>query len=439
MELSDRQLVGERLSELELEFVRSHELDCAQCGREAAVFRELRTAPLHLVPSEEDVQRILLQAEQTHADPPLEAAPSGWWTRTSTQRVAAVAALVALAAGLWLYLKAEIGGEARPGATVALTTQGASSATTSRSTPKPAPLTPPSGAPAGDGCSSLVDGIVLCLAAGSEVGEVHTAGPQRTVELRRGRAVASLEPQPPGTSFSITTAAGKVTAVGTIFSVEIGQAGEAYASVTHGKVKVEGLGASSSFLLQAGQTVRLGDTEVSALPALEAQQDLDVVARWAAGISGGRGELHAPFEQRESPASEAKTANGGARPQLQEELGHARALRMAGQFARAAAVYRSIYSRNPRSEGGRAALMSLASLQLSSLGDARGALTSYESYLAGGGGALSEQAEYGRIRALRQLGRSAEEREATRRFIARYPNAPETRLLKRRDAVPSRR
>ena len=57
--------------------------------------------------------------------------------------------------------------------------------------------------------------------------------------------------------------------------------------------------------------------------------------------------------------------------------------------------------------------------------------------LAGGGGPLSEQAEYGRIRALHQLGRGSQEREATRRFIARYPNAPETRLLKKRDSVPS--
>jgi regulator of sirC expression with transglutaminase-like and TPR domain len=83
--------------------------------------------------------------------------------------------------------------------------------------------------------------------------------------------------------------------------------------------------------------------------------------------------------------------------------------------------------------------MSLASLQLASLGDPSGALASYERYLAGGGGPLSEQAEYGRIRAMHQLGRSSEEREATRRFIARYPDAPETLLLKKRDGVPRRR
>jgi FecR protein len=440
MELSDKQLVGEELSKLELELVRLHELDCEQCGREAALFRELRTAPLHLVPSEEEVRRILLQAELNEGDEPWSAEHPKLGSRFSTPRVAAVASVLALAACLWLYLRTAGDSRTLPaGPTAALNSSNGSR----RASPLPGGRTEtktPLAAPAPeDSCSSVVDGIVLCLVAGSEVGEIHTEGPRRTVELRRGRAVASLEPQAAGTSFSITTAAGTVTAVGTIFSVEIGHEGEVYASVTRGKVLVEGLGGVSAFSLTAGQMVRLGDTEVSALPALEAQQDLDLVARWPAAITDRRGEARAPFERAEAqPPDGRSAANAGPQAQVRDELSYARALRMEGQFARAAAVYRSIYSRSPRTEGGRAALLSLASLQLSSLGDASGALASYESYLAGGGGPLSEQAEYGRIRALHQLGHASQEREATRKFIARYPNAPETRLLKKRDGVPGR-
>jgi hypothetical protein len=106
-------------------------------------------------------------------------------------------------------------------------------------------------------------------------------------------------------------------------------------------------------------------------------------------------------------------------------------------FTRAAQIYRAVHARSPRSEGGRAALMSLASLQLSSLGDPHGALASYQAYLAGGNGPLRQQAEYGKIRALRRLGRGAEEREAIRAFIRRYPKAPEARLLREQVGGPS--
>jgi hypothetical protein len=435
MELSDKQLVGEELSELELELIRLHELDCEQCAREAAIFRELRTAPLHLVPSEEEVQRILLQAELNREQEP-GAADRRLPRRSSSPRLAVLAAAVVLAAGAWLYVRAagNRGAQSAP-PTAAL------KASATHAPVRAAGVGPATNAPAlapQDSCDSVDDGIVLCLVAGSEVGEVHTDGPQKTVELRRGRAVASLEPQPPGTSFSITTAAGKVTAVGTIFSVEIGHEGEVYASVTRGKVLVDGLGAAAAFSLTAGQMIRLGDNETSTLPALESQQDLDLVARWAATIADRRAQDRAASERAEPAVPDAARSATGSGPHAsaQDELGYARTLRMQGQFARAAAVYRSLYARSPRSDSGRTALMSLASLQLSSLNDAGGALASYESYLTGGGGPLSEQAEYGRIRALHQLGQSAREREATRKFIARYPNAPETRLLQKRDGGP---
>src|SRR5207244_10527984 len=121
---------------------------------------------------------------------------------------------------LWLYLRTSANNHALPASPTAALNSRSASRTAAALLPD-GRTRPPALAPAQDSCSSLVDGIVLCLVAGSEVGEIHTEGPRRTVELKRGRAVASLEPQPAGTSFSITTSAGTVTAVGTIFSVEI--------------------------------------------------------------------------------------------------------------------------------------------------------------------------------------------------------------------------
>lgn len=447
MELSDRQLLGDELSERQREFLRAHEFDCQLCAREAAVFRELRPAALHVVPSEEEVRRILLQAELAQPEelpddelpdePQLQARPTrqlGSRFRGTLRWAIAGASALAVAASALLFWKARphaVPAASAPTPVVARTDkrQGAEP-----SSPSAASF---SARATEDSCGLLVDGVVLCLAAGSEVGQLELTGPRRVVELKRGRAVASLEPQAQGSSFSIVTQAGDVTAVGTIFSVEVGADGAVYARVTRGKVLVKGKVAGSDQALLAGQKLRLGERAASALPNAEAERDLHLVARW------NHPDAETPEEQAaaegEGKAADARAVESlGAQPSVKDELAHARALRARGQFKQAAAVYRSIHSRSPQSEGGRAALMSLASLQLSALGDPRGALASFESYLAAGRGPLRQQAEYGRIRALRQLGRTAQELEAVEQFVARYPKAPETRLLKEQAGAADR-
>ena len=57
-------------------------------------------------------------------------------------------------------------------------------------------------------------------------------------------------------------------------------------------------------------------------------------------------------------------------------------------------------------------------------GDAKGALRAFRRYLSGGAGALSEDAAYGEIRALRALGRTGEASKATKAFRSRYPESP---------------
>jgi tetratricopeptide (TPR) repeat protein len=114
-------------------------------------------------------------------------------------------------------------------------------------------------------------------------------------------------------------------------------------------------------------------------------------------------------------------------------LEYARSLRASGDFRRAADVYRKIHAANPQSPSGRAALVSLGELLLS-LGDAQGALTAFDTYLAGAG-ALAQEASYGRVRALRALRRPAEEQRAIERFLAAYPDAPQGRVLRSRLAA----
>lgn len=428
MELSDRQLLGDELAERELEFIHAHELECVECGREAAVLRELRPSLLHAVPSEDDVRRLLLQAELPELGPSRQdrasAEPLLAARRRPARRIAAAAALLALVASVALLIKSK-----------------ASEPVTSGHVP---PATAPSpgahpGPPAflskvtEDTCGPLTDGIVLCVTAGSEIGRVQLEGARRTVELRRGRAVASLDPQPKGSSFSILTRAGEVKAIGTVFSVELTEDGAAYARVSRGRVLVRAASAPSEQALLAGQQLSLGAAAASALPLAESERDLDLVARWTSML--GLDEPHPePLAERSGDAKDAESQALDLDPPrtTKDELSHARQLRARGLFTRAAAVYRSVYARSPRSESGRAALMALASLQLSSLNDPAAALASFETYLASGNGPLRQQAAYGKIRALRRLGRTAEELRATQSFIERYPNAPEARLLKER-------
>jgi hypothetical protein len=372
----------------------------------------------------------LLQAELSHHDEPQlderqETRPRTARVSPRARRLAAAAALLTLAASLLLLFK-QLGSVDAPPRRTQVPTLGTPNPSGALSTPPRALASMATE----DTCGQLAKGIVLCVAAGTEVGRVELEGPRRVVELKRGRAVASLEPQPQGSSFSIAFGSGEVKAIGTVFSVELAEDGAVYARVVRGKVLVRAKEPESEQSLLAGQQLRLGQAAVSALPLLEAERDLELLGRWVSVTD--LNDLPADPLPDDTEAQQAGDADLVPQPTIKDELGRARALRARGLFTPAATIYRSIHARSPGSESGRAALMSLASLQLSSLGDPRGALASFEAYLAGGSGPLRRQAEYGKIRALRRLGRTAEELDATRRFITRYPNAPEARLLKER-------
>ena len=60
---------------------------------------------------------------------------------------------------------------------------------------------------------------------------------------------------------------------------------------------------------------------------------------------------------------------------------------------------------------------------------------SFDAYLRSGGG-LVQEARYGRIRALRKLGRASEERAAIARFIADYPKSVQAASLRARLSEP---
>jgi hypothetical protein len=389
--LADLEAVGEPLASEDTAFLRSHEASCAECAREAAIWRQASRAEGSAPPREEEVERILTMAAAERVSR---------WKRTAAIGAMACAATLIV----WLSARfehehvARLGKVAKVGPPLAAQLARISAEAERSGEPH---------------CSQVIAGATVCLERKAMISKSTLDGPDRALEVARGRVVVSLTPQPAGTSFSLTTNVGRVTAVGTIFSVEVGADGATTARVIEGHVMVRANADGVARSLLAGQAMRVGDQQPTQLSDRERDLDLELLS-------------HAGPIERDASKPPRTTRPTEPRDMLE----YARSLRASGDFRRAAEVYRSIHAANPQSPSGRAALVSLGDLLLSR-GDAQGALTAFDSYLTANG-ALAQEALFGRVRALRALNRPLEERRAIERFLAAYPSAPQSRLLRAR-------
>jgi tetratricopeptide (TPR) repeat protein len=322
-------------------------------------------------------------------------------------------------------------------------------------------------------------GATACLGVGSEVTTARLVSPRRVLDLVRGRVVVSLAPQAPGTSFGVATTAGTVTAVGTIFSVEILANGDTLARCERGEVVVQATGSSVEQHLLAGEQLRIGDTHAAApLGQHDRRRDLALLT-YREDRPAGRSEKSSEAAEREertsarndkaaeAPRNLGEPARGssesrsapepaptmiavpqatqapaataapraqepGARPPVRDLLGRARSLRTQGAFREAVDAYRAAYASDPHGAEGRTALVALGGLLLSELNDPAGALAAFDAYLSEHKGALAQEAEFGRIRALRALGRFESEKAAIQSFLGAHPEGPDAQVLRRR-------
>jgi tetratricopeptide (TPR) repeat protein len=114
-------------------------------------------------------------------------------------------------------------------------------------------------------------------------------------------------------------------------------------------------------------------------------------------------------------------------------LADARALANAGDLSRAAAAYDALRRAHPDSPDAHAANVSLGQLQLRR-GRAKEALAAFERYLKRGG-ALAEEARWGRVQALQRLGRASALDRAVDDLLAHHPHtvyADDARALRSR-------
>jgi ferric-dicitrate binding protein FerR (iron transport regulator) len=481
IDISDREAIGEVVTEEERRFQRAHEATCQSCADEAAVWRSLDGTALDSVLDDRALEQVLLAARA----PRMDGAPSSIRRASPARRRTAVGLALgacALAAAIAVMAR-------RPSL--------APTADIEQREPAPAvvpfeplPPGPPTLAPATETriasgpsptCRMISPGATACLGAGSEVTTARLVSPRRLLDLVRGRVVVSLAPQAPGTSFGVATRAGTVTAVGTIFSVEILANGDTMARCERGEVVVQATGSATQQRLLAGEQLRIGDAHAATpLPVSDRRRDLSLLTyrddrpavrgeksevaereerssgRNEKSAEASRGPSEAsrgPSESPRNPAEPSPAANlpapattpapaaatappraaePGARAPVRDLLGRARALRTQGAFREAADAYRAAYASDPRGAEGRTALVALGGLLLSELNDPAGALAAFDSYLGGQKGALAQEAEFGRIRALRALGRFESEKAAIQSFLVAHPEGPDAQVLRRR-------
>lgn len=440
IERSDREALGERLSEEELALQRKHVASCAACASEAMMWQATKPPTATAAPDARELDAVMQDIGnrmERH--------------RFLARRKAAVAvpiaaaSLVACAAAVLLWFGARHRLDPS-GATASGAIDPPAVATNpviSRGVPAPDPAGTAGERPLPPSCAEVVEGVTVCQAEGTEISRRVLDVPDKVVEIARGRVVVELAPQPAGTSFSIATSLGRVTAVGTIFAVEVAPDGSALARVARGRVLVRATADGIARSLRAGESLRIGASTPTPLSSADRARDLALLG-WAAqeqpaGEPSSRIEVGAragaePRAGNESARSGGAAASHGRGSSPEDLIEQASALRASGQFAQAAEIYRKIYALNPRATSGLAALVSLGEVLLSSLGDPAAALDAFEAYL-NHGGALAQEAAYGKARALRALDRTTEEKAAIVRFLSRYPDAPQSRVLRHRLTV----
>ncbi|GEM_PF-5968564 len=262
---------------------------------------------------------------------------------------------------------------------------GESTATTGRSVPRGLWFE----ATASDTCLAMASGAKLCLSQGSRA----RTGTHHHLELDDGHLHASLSL---AESVVIVARETSVTAQDASFTIDAeGPLDMVIVTVITGTVEVQPHGGTSR-RIAAGESLRVGDLPREGAPGIE--QDVRI-------------------------ASVHRAASRVQTPSASDLLESARRIRATGNIERTAEIYRRLLRAHPNGVESRVALVLLGQIELEELGRPHVALRQFDRYLAGGPGDLREEASHGRIRALRELGRENDERDAIEAFLSDHPQS----------------
>lgn len=152
--------------------------------------------------------------------------------------------------------------------------------------------------------------------------------------------------------------------------------------------------------------------------AHEASRPVDASSRKATSVTAS-----APSSADKPGAKDAKPEPAAKEPATASKLfGDANQARRSGDVGRASGLYHLLQDQFPGSPEAELSRVTLALLLLDS-GDAQGALSGFERYLAGASRGLEAEALVGRARALGRLGRRDLEASAWREVQRKYPQS----------------
>jgi hypothetical protein len=479
-DLTDAHALGTPLGPQDAAFVSRHARDCALCGREASLYAALERW-------EEDEPSAPPAQEQT-ATPVVE-------SRRGTYARGAALALAGIAAGVLVWLgtrtretvtapAAEEPGRVR---VVAASGEGVGVLAASRDdVPDGAVISVPTGRL----CVRFDEDATACFGDRASA-RIHGADRNaRRVELLGGSVAVDVVPHK-RRPFQVVTPRGTVDVVGTVFTVHT-DGNLASVGVSHGIVRATdskqrtvevsggrwfdfGSDQTRTYgtaehdldrrLLQGAQLWESGPQSAMFIPAAPFMCEVEVdgvgvgspplwlrVAPGKRSVSLSTGPLGCAAQAQEkelasnnewtitwaapkaAPSATAavptpSASTGGDAASLMRE---AQAMRAAGRGNEARRLYQEITTRYPSSAEAQAVRISLGQLELGA-GNADRALKSFDAYLATGG-ALAQEAQLGRIAALRALGRSKDELAAIDAFLATYPGSMHADGLKTRRA-----
>lgn len=482
--LSDQAAIGRNLSDRDQAWLVQHARGCSDCGREAAFYTSLRDAvgrPEMLVVPSSTARPVARRSRRGIAmlatTVALAAAVAILAGRTLNRRAPPAPPMTVQAPPLSARL-VFASGSARHG--TGLAQAGQTVANGERI-----------GTEDGLACMAIAGSITVCLDAMSAATIALADTKQTIVYLEKGRLLARLDHQPAGRAFLVRTAQAEVQAVGTRFSVGISDDGQTHVRLHEGKVTVRAASHVTSELAAPVQARVGDDIRVAPLPAMTSKDDellsglstlprtmtrsvaritslpagADVsfdnmamgktpistvlaadshmrlampgyvpVNEWisvAAGTTIERSfvltELPAPREQPAPPPSAHRGPPSALPSRL---LATAQALRMRGAYDACARIYRRLWSEFPGSEEAKVSMISLGELELGKRNHSTAALEAFDAYLRLGG-PLEREARYGRIRALRAIGRDSEANVESGNFLRDYPSSSQSATLRR--------
>jgi len=150
--------------------------------------------------------------------------------------------------------------------------------------------------------------------------------------------------------------------------------------------------------------------------------------------SAQQGTVTAQTASRKEPSPSLKgTAAHNEHITPVDLLAKAQTMRATRKWAEAVEAYHELIWRFPGSAEARSSLVSLGTIQLEQMKAPSRALGYFDEYLSeAGSGSLAQEAAFGRIMALKKLGKTRRERESIHNFIRNFPSAIQIPRLKER-------